>query len=404
MNGKYYNQKKGSLLLFVHGIGASRHQFYECSTKLMEYNKKAIEGEQKYLDAGVITYRYENQEERNSRLLPDDKDKNLIYYPINIVEDSLYNKYKKLKTPLILLSPEFVDATKRMNGISILTKIRKLTENGYNLMFRTEFSKLDMSNQSEINELGDMVKLLKDARTKLTTVGYSKGAVDVLGFAAQNPYVVSKNILIGAPLLPMKAAKSAYNTFGKVLFKDGVRDLGGLSDSLDKIRTTWNIKPYKVVDTYSFALSWDPFLFAPKLHKARQGKLKINERFGDGIVELNAQLGYDKSANIEFRGMKRYLVEKLDPLAAHHFFETSEPTIVDMMDRVIKDKPLKSYINSKECVLEIDDKMLRSENFANSLRSMANKLLIQKKSEGLNEKNIESKTNAKKSHIMEMYM
>lgn len=355
-------KKRGQVIIFVHGLAANRHQFYDCTQRLHEKNHK-------YFDAGVITLRKENKI-RDKRIHPDARDKNLMYYPVDIVQDSLKNKFKTLKKPLIIKTIEFRKLAQNMKRSKLENKIRKLTQKGFNPIFRVEFSRLDISNDREIEELGRFVDAIKSYGTKVTMVGYSKGVLDVVGYAAKNPNKVDKIVLIGAPFEPVKLAKLAYKGLGGTLFNEGMRDLAGKSDSIDRIRDEWNEKGSKRVEAHTIASSWHPSLAFKNVKDAGRLKEKIKNRFGDGLVSCKGQLGVDEDPKKEFSGLKRYIIENSSILSSHHIFEPNDPTIYDLFDKIFQDEKVKSHLEKNKGTIVLGDKSLSIESLEGALESV----------------------------------
>ena len=363
--------KKGSVIIFVHGFAANRHQFYDCAKKLNSKNDK-------YFDAGVVTLRSE-ENDRDKRIDPDARDKKLMFYPIDIIQDSLNNKFKSLKRPLIIKTKAFNLLTKHMKSSKYHNKIKKLTENGYNPIFRVEFSKLDMSNEREIEELGRFVDALKFNGSKVTMVGYSKGVLSILGYAAQKPKNVNKVVLIGATLAPIEIAKLAHKTLGNIILKEGIKDMAGLTDSHNKIRNAWNEKDAKKIEAHSIASSWSPYVFWGYSNVGAREPKKIEDRYGDGMVQCKDQLGIDNETGKGYLGLYKYIIEKNDLISAHHIFEPTDPIITELLEKILDDEIIKDRDGKNERIIVIGKEAMNVNNQSDTIPSKENSLDTMKK-------------------------
>ena len=184
-----------------------------------------------------------------------------------------------------------------------------LTDAGYNVLIRTEFSKGNLSFDEQLKQLSNMVALFDGHSANVVFIGHSMGGLASINYGVDyadwNADKKIQIITVDTPYLPNEYAKMAYDDPGfdwsgvdgalagaSVLFLRKVpgeahRDLGGKPIektgyvALDGIRDKWNrhVAKDRGAKLYAIAVS---------INKCGSGDYR---GIGDGVVDIYSQQG-----------------------------------------------------------------------------------------------------------------
>ena len=269
---------KGQVVIMTHGLNSDVEEFEKTVQNLKE--KKNEDGISEYISLGAV-------------MVNEDGKAELVY-------NSDY---------LNRLEAKFGAGARKNPDKYISKMLDELTGQGYNVLIRTQFSKGNLSFDDQHKETGDMMYRLGDFKADVTFIGHSMGGLASINYgidyAEQNKNKKVNIITVSTPYHENAWAATDWRTavgdkendMGKGIngpVGKAQKDLGGISDALEKLKTKWN--KYKenggTATLYAISVS----MYNP--HDGRKGNKEYDKTHeknwsdkGDGVVDIPSQQG-----------------------------------------------------------------------------------------------------------------
>ena len=175
--------------------------------------------------------------------------------------------------------------------------INQLTDEGQNVLVRLEFSNATMSFAMQLEEMRKMVAIFHGHNANVVFVGHSMGGLASINYGVEyaDTYKNIKKIKIITVSTPFNDNNWAKVGVLKDVLKDGAIetvhkfftdakwDLGGLNYALSNLKNKWNKYKGNIADL--------------ELHTigiiGSSDNVKDRENRGDGIIDIDTQLGAD---------------------------------------------------------------------------------------------------------------